>query len=365
MGFLQALGLERFRVSKLKPNLKMAEQRLGILTSKKTNLIKTQKRDIASLLREGKEEKARIRVEHLIRMDFTIEAYELIGLLCELLHERAALVASEKECPPDLREAMCTLIWASARCEVPEMKEIAHQLELKYGKEFAAEARANDKGCVNGRVLHKLGVAPPSAYLVVKYLGAIAEEHNVAWTEPELGLDPESLASSAMPGPSGFSVPVAPGSGLEEAYAADGSPVARPPPMQVTVPPPVATVNPNVGPIAPVVAIVQPDAPLAAPAPPPPAKPEPPSYASAPPAPAPAPPPPAYDIPAAPGFGDAPPAAPAPPGASSSSSSAPAPPPPEDARHHEQMPHISSGGDDDERPSDYSELQKRFENLRR
>ena len=43
MGLLRALGLERYRVSKLKPHLKMAEQRLAILNSKKTNLIKTQK----------------------------------------------------------------------------------------------------------------------------------------------------------------------------------------------------------------------------------------------------------------------------------------------------------------------------------
>eukprot|EP00629_Pelagomonadales_sp_RCC1024_P015499 CAMPEP_0119270548 /NCGR_PEP_ID=MMETSP1329-20130426/7508_1 /TAXON_ID=114041 /ORGANISM="Genus nov. species nov., Strain RCC1024" /LENGTH=345 /DNA_ID=CAMNT_0007270573 /DNA_START=188 /DNA_END=1225 /DNA_ORIENTATION=- len=254
MGFLRALGLERFSVNRLKPNLKMAEQRFGILNAKKANLVKTQKRNIAALLREGKEEKARIRVEHLIRMDFTMEAYELLALLCELLHERSALIASQKECPPDLREAMCTLIWASARAEVPELNEVARQLELKYGKEFAEDARGNMGSCANNRVVHKLGVAPPSAYLVIKYLGAIAQEHNVEWSEPELGLDAESMATSAMPGPSGFSVPVAPGSGLDGAYAEDdGRPIARPPPVAVpdlagtvvsAIPPPVAEVLP-------------------------------------------------------------------------------------------------------------------------
>ena len=57
-----------------RPHLKMSEHRFGILNSKKVNLIKQQKREIAELLRGGKEEKARIRVEHLIRLDFTIEA---------------------------------------------------------------------------------------------------------------------------------------------------------------------------------------------------------------------------------------------------------------------------------------------------
>ena len=263
MGLLRALGLERYRVSKLKPHLKMAEQRLAILNSKKTNLIKTQKREIAQLLRDGKEEKARIRVEKLIRDDFTIEAYELLSLLCELLHERAALITSEKDCPPDLREACCTLIWAAPRTEVPELKVVAEQLDLKYGKEFFNDARKNVGERANVRVVHKLGVAPPSAYLVVKYLKAIAEEYKVQWEVPDLDLSEEQLETSAMPAPSGYSVPVAPGSGLEAVY--ERAPVPPPSP-----PPPVAVVNPAASPVGTVVGVVPPEPPVATVVPPPP-----------------------------------------------------------------------------------------------
>ena len=341
-GFLRSLGLERFRVNKLKPHLKMAENRLSILNSKKTNLIKTQKRDIAALLRDGKEEKARIRVEHLIRLDFTIEAYELVGLLCELLHERCALVASEKECPPDMREALCTLIWASRRCEVPELKEVAVQLELKYGEEFAEAARTNACECVNARVVHKLGVAPPSAHLVVEYLKAIAAEHGVDWAEPDLGVAPGDLAAMAMPGPSGFSVPVAPGSNLAGAYGA-AAPPAAPPPLVVSQPPQ-----------ATVVAVLEPDADPAVPrvgadafddaaakqgggdetstAPH------------------------HLDIPPAVGYEDAPAPPPAPP------PPPPPPPPPADDDLHARIPHV---GPADDAATDYDELQKRFETLRK
>ena len=77
---------------------------------------------------------------------------------------------------------------------MPELKEVAIQLELKYGEAFAEAARTNACECVNARVLHKLGVAPPSAYLVVKYLSAIAKEHNVDWTEPDLGVEADDMA---------------------------------------------------------------------------------------------------------------------------------------------------------------------------
>ena len=36
------------------------------------------------------------QVEHIIRSDFTIEAYEILELYCELLHERIRLIAAEK-----------------------------------------------------------------------------------------------------------------------------------------------------------------------------------------------------------------------------------------------------------------------------
>ena len=58
------------------------------LNNKKDNEIKKQKKEIAMLLRNGKEEKARIKVEHVIRDDFTMEANELIELLCETVVAR-------------------------------------------------------------------------------------------------------------------------------------------------------------------------------------------------------------------------------------------------------------------------------------
>lgn len=91
------------------------------------------------------------------------------------------LVKTERECPYDMREAVCTLIWAANRTEIPELTEVralvwlvrlhrAHalvrvcmaqvkkQLVKKYGQDFAAAATRNADGCVNERVIQKLSV---------------------------------------------------------------------------------------------------------------------------------------------------------------------------------------------------------------
>jgi hypothetical protein len=48
------------------------------------------------IYKDQKEEKARIKVEHVIREDFIIEAYELLELLCELVYERVKYIGSQK-----------------------------------------------------------------------------------------------------------------------------------------------------------------------------------------------------------------------------------------------------------------------------
>ena len=96
---LRKLLQPRFSAEKLKPHAKMAMHRFQIVNSKKATAIKAQKKEIAALLAEGKVEKARIRVEHLIRMDWTIEANEILAIMCELVHER--VVAVDCYCTPE------------------------------------------------------------------------------------------------------------------------------------------------------------------------------------------------------------------------------------------------------------------------
>ena len=49
-----------------------------------------------------------MKAEHIIRDDFTIEGYEVLELLCELVHERVRQITTAKECPADLKEAVCS-----------------------------------------------------------------------------------------------------------------------------------------------------------------------------------------------------------------------------------------------------------------
>lgn len=201
----------------------MAVQRIQIANNKRINSVKIQKQKISQILAEHKDEKARIQVEHIIRDDFTIEGYEVLELLCELVHERIRQITVAKQCPEDLKEAVSSLIWAAKNVEIEELKQVGQQLTQKFGKEFAKAAIENANGEVNARLYAKMVYKPPSSRLVVKYLEEIARAYNVDWTAPvaEEVLNPDAPFAS----PSGCSIPMAPGSGFSSAYTPTLAPV--------------------------------------------------------------------------------------------------------------------------------------------
>ena len=190
----------------------MAVSRFNMASNKKTALMKQQMREISKLLKENKEEKARIRAEALIRDDGTIEAYEILQLTCELLFERIKLISISKDVPDELKSSISTLIWASNRVDIKELIEIRKQFKSKYGKQFDMDAFENRGNICNERVGAKLAVTPPTAFLVQTYLEKIADEFDVDW-KPANKLTAEQM-SEPMAAPVGYSVQVAPGTGL-------------------------------------------------------------------------------------------------------------------------------------------------------
>ncbi|KAG2382934.1 hypothetical protein C9374_004901 [Naegleria lovaniensis] len=180
---------EKFDVNKVKSNLKMAITRIGLLRNKKSNSIKLQKRQVAELLQQEKDESARIKVENIIREDYAIEALEILELFCDLVHTRIQLLAESKSCPHDMKEAVSTLIYAAPRTEVKELMEVRNQFSAKWGKDFVDSAMENKDLAVNQRVMFKLDVKVPEPYLCIDYLREIAKENGIEWDDSNVVTD--------------------------------------------------------------------------------------------------------------------------------------------------------------------------------
>ncbi|KAL6844631.1 hypothetical protein ACP4OV_025290 [Aristida adscensionis] len=188
-----------FSASKCKTEARMAAARMKLLRNRREAQVRQMRRDVAALLRDRQEDTARIRVEHVIREQNIMAANEIIELFCELIVTRLPIIAKQKECPADLKEGICSLIFAAPRCsELPELGRMRDIFEKKYGKDFVSAAvDLRPDAAVNNLLIEKLSVKKPSGQTKLKILKEIAKEHQIDWdtteSEQELLKPPEEL----------------------------------------------------------------------------------------------------------------------------------------------------------------------------
>ncbi|XP_041976563.1 IST1 homolog isoform X2 [Aricia agestis] len=198
--------------TKLKTHLRLAINRLKLLEKKKTELAQKARKEIAEYIASGKSERAKIRVEHIIREDYMVEAMEIVEMYCDLVLARFGLITQMKELDEGLCEAISSLIWVAPRMhtDVQELKVVSDLLTAKYGKVYADACRNESVATISEKLRHKLSVQSPPKILVEKYLIEIAKNYNVEYT-PDEQVMREDEARDAMlidingpPNPPGF-----------------------------------------------------------------------------------------------------------------------------------------------------------------
>ncbi|KAJ9547908.1 hypothetical protein OSB04_020451 [Centaurea solstitialis] len=172
-----------FKPAKCKTSLKLAISRIKLMKNKKGVQINQMKRELSQLLESSQDRTARIRVEHVIREEKMVAAYELIEIYCELIVARMAIIESQKVCPLDLKEAVTSVIFAAPRCsDISELSDIRKHFTKKYGKEFVSAATELRPDCGVSRLLvEKLSAIAPDVKTKIKVLSDVAKEHNINW----------------------------------------------------------------------------------------------------------------------------------------------------------------------------------------
>ncbi|KAM7536440.1 hypothetical protein Aperf_G00000082040 [Anoplocephala perfoliata] len=181
----------KFDQNKLKTNLRICVVRLKNIYQKKNELNVRARRELAEYLKAKKIDRARIRVEQIVREDYLLEVLEIIELYCDLLITRLGLITSTVECDPGLKEAIATIIWVAPRLnyDCQELNVLKSQFAVKYGKEFVQACLTNSNHDVNPKVIQKLNVKAPPANLCEAYLVEIARSYDVEFTPDPLLLN--------------------------------------------------------------------------------------------------------------------------------------------------------------------------------
>ncbi|CDJ65307.1 hypothetical protein, conserved [Eimeria necatrix] len=174
----------------------MAISRARMCTNRLQNSIRLQRREIAGFLREGREEGARLKAEHLLREYRLERAMEILVTVCELLISRLSYLATERICPPDLLSPIHSLLYC-----IDELAAVRKQFAVKYGEALVEAAVKNAKQEVHFKLVHALSLAPPLEFDLQQLLCGIAKEYLISDWKPSIALD-ASPACDFIPRPS-------------------------------------------------------------------------------------------------------------------------------------------------------------------
>ncbi|KAL7675766.1 hypothetical protein ACOME3_002030 [Neoechinorhynchus agilis] len=169
--------------NRLKTNLKLTAQRLRLLERKKTENGLKARHEIAEYLKTGKVDRARIRVEHIIREDYCVEAMEILEIFCETLLTRFDVFLSTKDAiGSGLEEVLSSLLWAASRMEseVPELKKVREDLTRILDTTGPIHT-------VSEKLVAKMNVEAVSRLLIEQYLVEIAKSNHVKFS-PDPGI---------------------------------------------------------------------------------------------------------------------------------------------------------------------------------
>ncbi|KAI4989569.1 hypothetical protein ZWY2020_036886 [Hordeum vulgare] len=193
-----------FSASKCKTEARMAAARMKLLRNRREAQVRKMRGDVAALLRDGREDTARIRVEHVIREQNTMAANEIIELFCELIVTRLPIIAKQKECPADLKEGICSLIFAAPRCSELLNSLGCGPLKRSMVKISLLLQLTCPNAGVNNLLIEKLSVNKPSGQTKLKVLKDIAKEHQIDWDTSEAEQVLLKPAEELIQGPSSF-----------------------------------------------------------------------------------------------------------------------------------------------------------------
>jgi vacuolar protein sorting-associated protein IST1 len=169
---------DSYNEKKLKANLKLAINRLKLVEKKKTEIALRARKEISDYIKVNKIERARIRVEHIIREDYLVEALEIIEMQCDLILARVALLGGKgkgnKVPHVSIHEAIDSILWAYPQIagDCQELKIVVGQLAILFGKQYVHEVqnKAGDENPhVNAKLVSRLDPSTPKAYIIETY----------------------------------------------------------------------------------------------------------------------------------------------------------------------------------------------------
>ena len=163
----------------LLPLLNVMQLKTQQAKSKKVHDTLKKKGEIVEFLKNNNMEMAMAKMDGILRNDDFIAAYDILIPLTEILKEKCTYIASNNECPADIRPQLDTVLYAARRIEIEEYMRFKDKIQLKYGEAYITKADNNSDKLVNANLVEKLSVNIYKEEVKKIKLKYLAKEKNI------------------------------------------------------------------------------------------------------------------------------------------------------------------------------------------
>ena len=148
------------------------------LNQKKNNIDKITW-EIETFLKKDEIDLAKLKMENILKDENFISIYNLIEPIIKNIREKSNLIISNDECPPEIRNQLDTIIYASTRIEINELIEFRKKIIKIYGQDYVTKADNDTDKLVNKNLIELLNPAVYSDDLKIVRLKQICIENKI------------------------------------------------------------------------------------------------------------------------------------------------------------------------------------------
>ena len=150
--------------------IELAQKKCKQWRKNKVESIKKKDNDIYITLKQRNLDSAKSKMASLLQDEDHIAAIDIINSTLDNLKNKTSSMLESKECPIGLRPPLDSILYASSKISLEELKKLREKITQIYGPDYVLKAINNDDKIVNQDLIQKLSNAPISEETVKQRL---------------------------------------------------------------------------------------------------------------------------------------------------------------------------------------------------
>ena len=150
--------------------IELAQKKCKQWRKNKVESIKKKDNDIYITLKQRNLDSAKSKMASLLQDEDHIAAIDIINSTLDNLKNKTTSMLESKECPIGLRPPLDSILYASSKISLEELKKLREKITQIYGPDYVLKAINNDDKIVNQDLIQKLSNAPISEETVKQRL---------------------------------------------------------------------------------------------------------------------------------------------------------------------------------------------------